>query len=118
MNTKFIIHGGFNKNKTDENNQLFYSEILRDVSDGAHILLVPFAKDEDRIIPATEKISKEFQSVSEGKTLHINIATRDNFYRNSIPFPVLSDFILKTWKSFSIPPHKQNSLLVIAKNTF
>lgn len=79
MNTKFIIHGGFNKNKTDENNSLFYSEILRDVSDGAHILLVPFAKDEDRIIPATEKISKEFQSVSEGKTLHINIATRDNF---------------------------------------
>ncbi len=79
MSTKFILHGGFDKNKTNEDNHLFYSEILKDTSDNTKILLVPFAKDEDRITPATEKISKEFRNVSEGKTLHITVATHDNF---------------------------------------
>ncbi len=79
MSTKFILHGGFNKNKTDEDNHLFYSEILKNTSDTTKILLVPFAKDEDRIIPATEKISKEFQNVSDGKILHITVATHDDF---------------------------------------
>ncbi|MCF7831393.1 MAG: Type 1 glutamine amidotransferase-like domain-containing protein [Candidatus Pacebacteria bacterium] len=81
MATKFILHGGFDKNKTNEDNRLFYSEILKDASDDTNILLVPFAKDEDRIIPATEKISKEFQIVSDGKILHITVATHDDFLK-------------------------------------
>lgn len=36
-------------------------------------------------------------------------------YSRSTPFPVLSDFILKTWKSFPIPPRKQCRLLAIAR---
>jgi len=79
MSTKFILHGGFDKTRTNEDNHLFYSEILKDIPDNTKILLVPFAKDEDRIVPATEKISKEFQNVSYGKILHITVATHDDF---------------------------------------
>lgn len=79
MSTKFILHGGFSKDKLDEDNSLFYSEILKDSSLNPKILLIPFAKDEDRIIPATQKISREFQNVANGKVLTIDIATKDSF---------------------------------------
>jgi len=79
MNTKFILHGGFNKDKADEDNHVFYSEILKDTPDRLKILLVPFAKDADRIVPATEKISKEFRNSSPDKNLQIDIATESDF---------------------------------------
>lgn len=81
MSTKFILHGGFAKDGTNEDNHLFYSEILKDTSLSPKILLVPFAKDESRVIPATEKISKEFQNVAGEKELHITVATKENFLK-------------------------------------
>lgn len=35
MKTKFILHGGFTKGKTEENNGEFYTEILKDAPEGA-----------------------------------------------------------------------------------
>lgn len=79
METTFILHGGFAKEKSDEDNSLFYSEILKNSSSNPKILLVPFAKDEDRIIPATQKVSREFQNVANGKVLTVDIATKNTF---------------------------------------
>lgn len=81
--------GGFNKNKTNEDNHSFYSEILKDAKDGTKILLVPFAKDEDRIIPSTEKVSKEFKNISAGKNLQITVATYDNFINQLIDADII-----------------------------
>ena len=35
MKTKFILHGGFTKGKTEENNIGLYTEILKDAPEGA-----------------------------------------------------------------------------------
>lgn len=37
MKTKFILHGGFTKGKTEENNGEFYTEILKDAPELAKI---------------------------------------------------------------------------------
>ena len=73
--TKFILHGGFNSEKSDEDNSPFYIEILKSAPQNASILLVPFAKDADRILPATVKVSKEFENAKSQKNLAIEVAT-------------------------------------------
>ena len=79
MKTKFILHGGFTKGRTDEDNSDFYAEILRDTNANPRILLVPFAKEPDRVIPAVEKITGEFNAVKGTKELDIDVANEKNF---------------------------------------
>lgn len=81
MKTKFILHGGFNPGQTTENNSSFYEEILKDTPEGAKILLVPFAKEPERIIPATNKVSAEFNEVKGGKNIEIEVANEEDFIR-------------------------------------
>ena len=60
MKTKFILHGGFTKGKTNEDNSKFYIEILKDAPEGVKILLVCFAKDDERVSETTTKVMAEF----------------------------------------------------------
>jgi peptidase E len=79
MKTKFILHGGFNPGATTEDNSPFYTEILKDAPDNAKVLLVPFAKEPDRIIPATTKISGEFNKAKGDKNIEIEVANEKDF---------------------------------------
>lgn len=79
VHTKFILHGGFNPEQLNEDNYAFYEEILRDASDDAKILLVPFAKDTDRISVAIAKVSKRFEEVRGTKNISISVATEEGF---------------------------------------
>lgn len=79
MKTKFILHGGFKKGKTDEDNTAFYSEILKNADADSKILIVPFAKDLERIIPTTEKVMGEFNRVKGNKNLSFEVATEESF---------------------------------------
>lgn len=76
--TKFIFHGGGIDPKTKSNDS-FYKELVKDVPEGGTVLLVYFASrtddNTDRIDLDTEKC-KEF---AEGKSLHITVATPENF---------------------------------------
>jgi peptidase E len=81
MSTKFILHGGFSPGKTSEDNSDFYTEILKDAPENARVLLVPFAKEPDRIQPAIAKISAEFNKVKREKIIEIEAATPDEFIK-------------------------------------
>jgi len=81
MKTKYILHGGFEKGKQDEDNRLFYSEILREAPQSIKILLVPFAKDEDRVAPSNERVMREFNSVRDGKEIMFETAERESFLK-------------------------------------
>lgn len=83
MKTKFILHGGFTKGKTEENNEDFYKEILKDAPENAQILLVPFAKEPDRIPIATERVKQEFVKQKWQKSVGFEIATEENFVEQS-----------------------------------
>ena len=79
MKSKFVLHGGFQKSKTYEDNTAFFSEILKDAKDYSRILLVPFAKNPERIAPTTLKVIEEFDKVQGKKNLIFEIASKENF---------------------------------------
>lgn len=79
MKTKYILHGGFNPGQTEEDNNKFYGEILKDASEGAKILLVCFAKDTERVPTATAKVIAEFNKNKWQKQLTFEIASEESF---------------------------------------
>lgn len=79
MKTKFILHGGFTKGKTGEDNSKFYTEILKDAPEGAKVLLVCFAKDEERVPEATKKVMGEFERNKGQKKINFEIASEKSF---------------------------------------
>jgi len=79
MKTKFILHGGFQKGKTDEDNRDFYTEILKGVSERATVLLVPFAKDFERRPASISKVRAEFEHVKSTRKLAFEIANEKDF---------------------------------------
>ena len=79
MKTKFILHGGFSIGKTDEGNSKFYAEILKDAPKKAKILLVCFAKDDDRIPDATTRVMTELNKNKWQKEITFEIANKESF---------------------------------------
>jgi peptidase E len=79
MESKFILHGGFQKGKTDENNTEFYLEILKDASHNSNVLIVPFAKDPERVIPTTQRVMEEFNKVKGLRNLYFEVAKEETF---------------------------------------
>ncbi len=80
MKTKFILHGGFAKGKTDEDNSKFYTEILKNTPEKARVLLVCFAKDDDRISDATTRVTAEFNKNKWQKEITFEIASNESFF--------------------------------------
>lgn len=81
MKTKFILHGGFHKGQEVEDNSKFYAEILKDAPQSAKVLIVPFAKDSERIIPTTQRVIGEFNQVKQDKNLSFEVANEQSFTR-------------------------------------
>lgn len=79
MKTKFILHGGFKPGQTEEDNNRFYSEILKDAPEGAKILLVCFAKDTERVPVATAKVTAEFNKNKWQKEINFEVANEESF---------------------------------------
>jgi len=80
MKTKFVLHGGgsFSSDKIDQNKE-FFSEILKDVPEGANVLLVPFAKDTDRIPDAITKIIENFNNAKTQESISFETASEEEF---------------------------------------
>lgn len=79
MKTKFILHGGFTPKKEEEDNEDFYKEILRDTPEKVRILIVPFAKDIERIATSTKKVMAEFDKNKQQQKLDFEIANEKSF---------------------------------------
>lgn len=79
MKTKFILHGGFTPGNQNENNSDFYKEILKNAPEKTKILLVPFAKDVERIPITTERVKGEFNKVKNQKELDFEVANEKSF---------------------------------------
>jgi peptidase E len=78
METKLILHGGFDPTGRQENDP-FFKEMLRDAPNEAKVLLVYFAKEDDRVPKNREEDIEQFNKNREGKTLSFETATRDAF---------------------------------------
>ncbi len=81
MKTKFILYGGFNPAETKPNNSAFSKEILKDAPENAKVLVVPFAKEIDRILPTLERVSLELNENKSQENIIIESATEDSFIK-------------------------------------
>jgi len=79
MTTKFILHGGFAPKNENEDLSDFYKEMLKDAPQNATVLIVPFAKDIERIIPASERVKKELNENKWQDNLVIKVANEEDF---------------------------------------
>lgn len=79
MRTKFIVHGGINQVKHEEGNTDFYHEFLKDIPEGGCILLIPFAKEADRIPARIESVRSELEKHKWQNVISIEVASEENF---------------------------------------
>ena len=83
--TKYILHGGFNKEKGDvQINNEFFQEILKDTSKNVKILLVYFAEREEMIPLRIEQDKKELNKNKGSKILNFKIAREETFLEDCI----------------------------------
>lgn len=80
MKTKYVLHGGLSAHKNEDNN-LFFQEILKDTPETVNVLLVYFAKNEDRIPINREEDIYQFEHNKGAKTLNYTTATEKEFLR-------------------------------------
>lgn len=79
MQTKFILHGGFTPHVKQENDA-FFSEMLKDAPDKSKILLVYFAaEDEDRVAVYREDDIEQFNKNRGEKVLSFETANEESF---------------------------------------
>ena len=81
MKTKFVLHGGLNPERLEENNAAFYREILADTPKELSILIAPFAKDIERIPVTTERVMSMFNKNKGDKNLNFQIANEESFIK-------------------------------------
>ncbi len=76
--TKYILHGGDAQIFNNEND-LFFREILKDCPNNPKILLVYFAKEVDRIPKNKAEDVEHFEKNKESKQLSFEIASEEYF---------------------------------------
>jgi peptidase E len=80
MTTKFVLHGGFNKIKGPvQIDDHFFQEIVREVPDGAKVLLVYFAEREEKIPTVIEQDKEQFIKNAGLKKLNFKVASEATF---------------------------------------
>lgn len=79
--TKFVLHGGFNK-ETGFIKDEFFKEMLKDAPKNAKVLLVYFAESEEMRPVRLEQGVNQFEKNKELRNIEIKIASRDSFIKD------------------------------------
>ncbi|OGI61155.1 hypothetical protein A2814_01585 [Candidatus Nomurabacteria bacterium RIFCSPHIGHO2_01_FULL_38_19] len=78
--TKYILHGGFNKEKGDvQVNDEFFQEMLKNTAEEVRVLLVYFAEREEMVSLRIEQDKEQFGKNKRKKNLNFRIATEETF---------------------------------------
>ncbi len=88
MKTKIILHGGFKPGQKQESD-LFFREILNAAPENAKILLVYFAKEEDRIEKNSKEDIEQFNKSRGSKSIQFEIATKEHFRQQMLAADVV-----------------------------
>lgn len=104
--TTFILHGGFTPGGAQEDNP-FFSEILRNAPNPARVLLVYFAKEADRVIKNLNEDLVQFDHNRNDKDISFEVAEIEKFEEQVKRADVVyfhggkTDPILKALKPFT-----------------
>jgi peptidase E len=80
--TTYILHGGFNPDLLEQEDDLFFTDILKDAPLKTKILLVYFAVREERIELRTTQDKTSFTKIKGSKDLEFKIASEENFLQD------------------------------------
>jgi len=106
MKAKFILHGGFTPSALQENDS-FFGEVLKDAPAEAKILLVYFAKENDRVEKNKNEDIVQFNKNKGSKKLLFDVANENSFLEQVKVADIIylhggkSVKILETLKKFS-----------------
>ncbi len=78
MKTKFILHGG-SKINFKKDSDSFFKEVLKDTPINVKILLVYFAKEQEKISASKKEYVSEFEKNRGNKTLSFEVADEKLF---------------------------------------
>lgn len=83
MSTKFILHGGFNKERgVVQEDDEFFSEILKDLQGDVKILLVYFAEREEMVQSRIEQDKEQFNKNKGPQNLIFKVAVEETFLQD------------------------------------
>lgn len=86
--TKIILHGGFKPGESQEDDA-FFGEILKTAPQNAKVLLVYFAKEEDRIQKNYKEDVEQFTKNQGDKHVALEIARKDDFIQQVLGSDVI-----------------------------
>ena len=78
MKTKFVLHGGFNKEKGYIKDE-FFREALKDTGPDVKIFLVFFAEMQEHLVLRIKQCKEQFNNNKCAKNLEFQMATKENF---------------------------------------
>ncbi len=78
METKFVLHGGFNKEIGYIKDQ-FFREALKDTGPDVKIFLVFFAEMQEHLELRITQCKEQFNNNKDAKNLEFKMATKENF---------------------------------------
>ena len=78
MKTKVLLHGGF-AGHINTQNDVFFKEILKDVSNTTKVLLVLFAKSADKVSVNRDEDIAQFERNKGDKTISYQLADEESF---------------------------------------
>ncbi len=80
MKTKFVLHGGFAKEKAPvQENDALFQEMLKDTSENVKILLVYFAEREEMVELRIEQDKESFNKNKGLKNLVLKVTSKETF---------------------------------------
>ena len=80
--TKFVLHGGFSREKPILEDDAFFREMLKDTKEEVKVLLVYFAEREDRVAERIEQDKEQFDKNKGAKILQFKVATEETFLQD------------------------------------
>lgn len=81
--TKYILHGGFDKNIEYIKDE-FFQEMLKDTPQDVKVLLVYFAEREDLLELRIKQSNEQLEKNKGSKNLEIKIASEENFLEECV----------------------------------
>ena len=111
--TKFVLNGGFNKEKEFIQDE-FFQEMLKDTKLDVKILLIYFAEREDMLQLRIGQAKEQFNKNKGSKNLNIKIASEDTFVEDCIGADVICIFGGRTVKLMEVFKKYENLAQLLA----
>lgn len=80
--TKFVLHGGFDREIPVQEDDEFFKEMLADTPEDVKLLLVYFAEQDEKVPARIEQDKAQFNKIKGSKNVHFKVASEETFLQD------------------------------------